>query len=764
MTARTTTIRPRPATMNALTLAIGLALCLPGMALAQEDPFALEEAEEQQDPELLAELTAIRNTIELGFAYLSDDAIRFGRFRGLEEKGGFGILNIDYFRRGPYDGDSADYLLFQGDRLGLDSREALLEIGRQGDYRLRFEYSGIPTFRGRAQTIFEGVGSDRLALPPDWVAATTTAGMSRLLPSLHGFDLAQDRRRIGVGIGKLLPGSNWEFSAGFRDEDRDGLKSVGAVIGNTGGNPRAALLPEPIDYRTQEFDASARYNGRTQQFELRYYLSLFDNANDSLTWQNPYATIPGWSPAAGYPNGHGSLGLAPDNRFHQVSVLWGYNLSERTRLMADVAFGRMTQNEPFLPYTVNPTLAASIVRPLPRTSLDGRIDTTVANLRVSSRPTDRLNWSASYRYDDRDNRTPRDEYVYIGGDSQAQDASATSSRRRYNEPYSFREQRLRFDLGYRMDRQTRLSASAERRDIDRTYSERERATEDTITLGFNRNFGDRFETSLRLSRAERDGSTYHGSEPFLSGYSSGYTATVPGQWENAPGLRKFFLADRRRDRATLRLAFTPSEHWALGLDASSIDEDYTRSQLGLTAARVGAYTADVAFTPGADWSFHGFYSREEFDFDQAGQSIRGAATRLADAVDPARHWTASHRERVDTAGIGFNWKSRLGRYSYGAEFVQARSNSSIAVAVGSALTAAPLPANITRLDSLRLYGDWRLRGDWSMRASYWYERYRSTDWALDDVSANQLANVILLAEESPDYRAHVIALSLIYRF
>jgi MtrB/PioB family decaheme-associated outer membrane protein len=785
MAARTITTRMRPAGPNCLSIAIALALLAPAAALARnsdqdstpagetateqepavadEDLFTLDEPDAEPDAESDGDLTRIYSTLEFGGGYVSEDALRFGRHRGLEAQGAFGVLNIDYLRRGPHDADSADYLHFQGRHLGLDSREAALEFGRQGDYRVYVDYSQIPTWRTSAHTIFNGVGSATLTLPAGWVAAGTTAGMTRLLPSLHGVKLGNERRRVGVGIDKVLHG-RWELSAGFRNEDRDGLKTTGAVIGNSGGNPRSVLLPEPIDYQTREFDAAARFNGASMQFELRYYLSLFDNANDGMTWQNPFAAIAGWHPSAGFPSGQGRQGMAPDNRFHQISALAGYNLSERTRISADVAFGQMTQDQAFLPYTVNPALQDSIVQPLPRTSLDGRIDTTVVNLRLASRPSANLHWGASYRYDDRDNRTPRDEYVYIGGDSQTQDAGPTSSRRRFNEPYSFREQRLRFDVGYRLGGQTRLSASAERRQTDRTYSERERAEEDSFTAALHRSFGDRVEATLRLSRAERDGSTYHGNEPFLSGYSSGYIATVPGQWENAPALRKYFLADRRRDVATLRVAVTPSERWSIGLDASRTDEDYRSSELGLTAADVGAYSMDVAFVPSADWTFHGFYTREEFDFDQAGQSIRGGATRLLDAVDPARRWTARHADRVDTAGLGFRWKPRPARYAFGADYLQARSESDIHVTVGAALTAAELPSNITRMDSLSLYGERRLRNDWSMRATYWYERYRSTDWALDGVAANQLANVILMAEESPDYRAHVITLSLLYRF
>lgn len=763
MTARTITPFSRR-TAARLRLALAAALLAPAAALAQEDEFSLDEpVAPPPDPAWVVELTEIRSVFEFGLGYLSDDAFRFGRYRGLAEQGGYGVLRIDYLRRGPYDGERADYVRVQADRLGLRSREATVDVGRQGDYRVRAEYSAIPTRRGLARTPFTGVGSSRLDLPADWVGGGSTAAMTRLLPSLGEFELEIERRRFGLGLSKLLPG-HWELSAGFRNEDREGVKSLGGVFGNSGGNPRAALLPEPIDYDTREFDAVARYSGRRSQFELRYYLSDFDNANAALVWPNPFSQIAGWSPTTGFPAGLGRIALPPDNRFHQFSALGGHNLSATTRISADIAFGRMTQDEAFLPYTINPAHAASIVQPLPRGSLDGRIDTTVANLRLSSRAGTRLHWTASYRYDDRDNRTPRDEYVYIGGDSQTQDAGATSSRRRFNEPASFREQRLRFDAGWRLDGRTRLSGSLERREIERTFSEREDAEEDILMLALHRGFGERVEAALTLSRADRSGSTYHGNEPFLSGYAPAYTATVPGQWENAPALRKFFLADRERDRAQLRVDVTPAAHWSLGFDGSYTDEDYHRSELGLTAARLRAYSTDLAWTPGEGWSFHGFYTYERFDYDQTGASISGGAVREAHAIDPARRWRARHRDEVDTAGIGFKWRPRPARYEFGGDLIHARSDGEIGLTAGSALTVAPLPPNTTRLDSLNLYGGWQLHERWAMRLRYWYERYRSTDWALDGVAANQLANVILLAEESPDYRAHVIELSLAYRF
>jgi MtrB/PioB family decaheme-associated outer membrane protein len=757
-----TAVSPRRrALYTAVLSALLLAWTLP--AIGQDD-FTLDDpVAPPPDPEKVAELTERFNTVEVGLGWVSGDSFRFGRYNGMESEGLFAVLNVDYLRCGPYDGDSAEYLAFTASDLGLSSREAAFEYGRQGNFAVRVEYDQIPAFRSdTASTIFQGSGGTSLTLPPDWVAGANTAGMPLLRDSLHPVDLETERRRTSIGLRKLF-GPSWTFAARFGNEDKDGLKSIGGVFGNTGGNPRAALLAEPVDYQTRDFEASASYSNPRTQVLLRYHLSLFENDNAALQWQNPYSAIGGWDASVGYPTGFGQIALPPDNRFHQVSAAAGYDLSGRTRVSGDVAFGRMTQDEAFLPYTVNPVLAASITQPLPRNSLDGRIDTTVVNLRLTSRPGDRFHWGGSFRYDDRDNQTPRSEYVYIGGDSQLQDTGETSSRRRFNEPYSYQEMKLRLDGAWRLGRSGRLSGSAERREIERTYSEREEATEDTFVLGFNQDFSDMFGASLRLRHADRSGSTYHGDEPFLSGYSPGYTSTVGGGWENPPGLRKFHLADRDRDQIALMATLSPSQHWSFGFEADRAVDDYSRSELGLTESRIAAYSFDATFTPSVDWTAYAFYTWESLRMQQNGHSIQGGANHEASLADPGRAWAARHRDRVDTFGGGLNWRVTEDRFDLGFDVIDARSDSEIDVTAGSALTVAPLPDLGTRMQSVGLNGRFRIRSNLAFNVRWWYEKYRSEDWALD-IPADQLANVILLGEESADYDIHVLLLSLSYRY
>ena len=88
----------------------------------------------------------------------------------------------------------------------------------------------------------------------------------------------------------------------------------------------------------------------------------------------------------------------------------------------------MTQDEAFLPYTINSSLPT---QPLPSSSLDGQVDTLTGNLRFTSTPIDEVRINASLTYNDRNNLTPQAEYDWITTDTGV-------AAPRANLPYSFK--------------------------------------------------------------------------------------------------------------------------------------------------------------------------------------------------------------------------------------------------------------------------------------------------------------------------------------
>jgi MtrB/PioB family decaheme-associated outer membrane protein len=694
------------------------------------------------------------NSIDLGVGWI-DDAFRYGRYTAMQD-GGFGVLQLHACRRTAPE-DARHWSLAVQD-VGTRSRRAETRFGVQGRWRFDLFHQQLPTAVDTARTPFRGTAGAAQTLPPAWQAAPSTAGMARLLPSLGPVDLGSRRTRDGFGAGLVLP-LGWQIESSARQDRRHGLAPFAGVIGSTGGNARAALLAVPIDQRTRRYDVALLHAGRAQQWRIGYHASVYDNGIDAWRWQNPFAAVAGWHPAASHPGGSGQAQPPPDNRFHQLSLATARTLTPTLRFNADVAIGSMRQDQAFLPYTVNPALQATIVEPLPRPSLQGRIDTTLVNLRLASRPAGGWHWQAALRFDERDNRTPTDAFVGVGGDSQAQNAAATSGQRRFNLPFSDRRSRASVDTGTRLGRSLRFDAGLAHETVERRFAARERTEESRLTAAFRGDLGATVVGGLRFNAAERDGSTYIGSRPFVAGHAPAYVATVPGAFENLPELRQFHLADRSRRQVALFANWLPDPAWAFGVAWGTARDDYRRSELGLTESRLRDVMLDGSWSSDGGWRLHAFAGREWLDARQDGRSFSGGAVRLPQAQDPSRNWNASHYDVIDSLGGGLVHEPPGAALTWRADYVVSDVRGQVDVLTGPALSSAPLPDTRARLSRLDLGFDWHIATASTLRFTLRGEHFRSRDWAYDGVGPGTLANVILLGEDSPDYRALAVVLA-----
>ncbi len=732
-----------------------------------------DEADDEEDESslLLEEQTVVKNYVEVGIGNVSNPSYRFGRYTGLEDDGLFPVVNLDIYSRGPWDGDDAGYWRLTGRNLGIDSRDILFEAGRQGAWNFHIGFDQIPHYQlDDTQTIFNGAGSTNLTLPAGWVPGQNTATMTQLVPNLRTFAIEHERERFDIG-GDVNFLSGWNFEVNYNLEQKDGNKTIALTHGNSGGNPRAVIAPEPVDYETRTVDAVLSYADSTKQLTFGYYGSFFENGNNSLVWQNPYSSINGWTPTAqvGYPNGQGQMHLEPDNDFHQLNLSGGWNFSRTTRLSGVVSFGRGTQDQAFLPYTINPLLAATITQPLPVNSLDGEVDTTHIALKFTTRPFDTLALGASYKYDERDNKTHHHEFVYIGGDSLAQNTGLTSIQRRINEPKSYEDQYFKLDANWNASDWLRVTGEARWRQTERPHQEREEIEEDLYTLNFAVDTGGYVSGGLRMSSSDRDGgSEYLGYTTFIGGYSPGYYNNVVPfvdgfPFENHPDLRKFNQADRERLDGEIYASFMPVEEVSLSASVSYAEDDYNNSLKGLTFSRVSAYNVDVAWAPRAGLTAYAFASEERYKNDQDGSSF-GGATRGTQIYDPARSWNVRSRDHVFTWGAGINTKLLEDKLTLGFDWVDSAADSDVYTTVGSGLTARPLPTSVSDLTSASLYGDYAWRRNIVFRLRFAYEQFDSTDWAVDNAPPNQMANVISMGGSSPDYDVWVTTFSVGYRF
>src|SRR5690606_8193493 len=226
-----------------------------------------------------------------------------------------------------------------------------------------------------------------------------------------------------------------------KTENRDGSRLYGRGFScpspvapgcapTTGANPGWAvlMLPEPIDSNHSQLEARISYAGEKLRLSGGYYGSFFNNSIGALTPgvpdrlnNNPGVLQPlntGLQPILGQP-----LALPPDNQAHHADLAGGYVFSRSTRATFKLGAARATQDQGFA--------GSGFAGPAGIESLDGRVDTRLAQIGISARPIPKLTLSADYRRDDRDDRTPLALYNVIGEPGTSTDISYTNRQRDY---------------------------------------------------------------------------------------------------------------------------------------------------------------------------------------------------------------------------------------------------------------------------------------------------------------------------------------------
>jgi len=659
------------------------------------------------------EKTGQSGTVDAGVIGVSDDSAKFGDYTGLNKQGAY--LGLGGNVR--YRGDNGVYGRLEANDLGLESRSITFDGGREGLYTLKLGYAEIPRHQAEgAQTPFLGNGGSRLSLPAGF-PAVDTASMP-LATTLQPIDVSSKRQRFDAGLGWLF-GDQWSTQLTYRRDVRDGLQRISGsfFVAN------ASQMVAPLDQTTDQLELSATYATRRLQLTVAYQLSVFRDGESSLTWANPFTPINGAA--------EGQLALAPGNQFHQLVGSLGYEITPTIRFSGDLAFGRMTQDESFVPITTNAGLAPASALALPAQSLQGEVNTFNASARVTAKPMDRLNLTASYDRNARDNKTPSQSYPSVSTDM------FLNATPRTNQPFSFFQDRFKFNGDYRGPGSVKTSLGVDWDSIERSLQEVVTTRETTLWARMEGRATDTVLLQAKLAHAERNGTTYG-------------IAT----WINPPQnalMRKFYLADRKRDSAGGRVEVTAKEGVTLGVNADYAKDDYTDTTIGLTQARTTSAGADFSAALSDQTQLYGFIQTEQIKSDQAGSQVFAAPD-----------WTGRNEDRTNSLGFGVKQLALGGKLELSADAVFTRMTNDITVDAGAA--SPPFPSITTDVDRFRLKAVYQLQKNLSLVGSWWYERYDSQDWHLDGVGPATIANLLVFGDPPPRYKVNVLQLGLRYRF
>lgn len=686
------------------------------LALALLAAFGAAHAEEDE--------VVTEKSVTAGVGVVSgDDKDRalFGQYNGLRPDRAYGLLDFDYYRR---DDAKGAVVRFSGTDLGRENRELHFLWKRQGNWKLTADYSELVRRDPRTvNTAMLGWGSTA----PQIVHLATGPGT--------GAEIHPKTKREGIAFGySKWIAQNIEFQASLKSENKDGSRISGIGFAcpspiapgcrpGTAINPGWAVLmvPEPVDSNHSQMEARLSYAGERLRMSVGYYGSFFSNSHGSLTpfvpgsLNNPLGVLQPLN-AGLQPLLSQSIALAPDNQAHHIDVTGMYVFTPSTRATFKLATARATQDQSFA--------SAGLLGPAGIADLGGRVDTSLAQVGLSSRLTPKLSVLAEYRRDLRNDKTPLALYDVIG------DPATTTYLSYTNRQYDYTKSRGKLQASYQFSSDWRGTLGLDYEAIDRGTITQSTAffgisalRQKTEELGWRAELRKRmtetFSAGISLVSSERDGSGW------LRPVSWG-TGVVPygnpPAWLAESSVFMPTLADRERDKVRLHAVWQPLDELTLQFSADyGRDKFSSPSMQGLQHTDMRLYNIDWEYALSLRWRLNGYVSVGSQTLDQA----RPAGYVMAYDNDNTSIGVGAVG-KVDSklqVGGALSWFNDRNAYSQTLE-----RNADYASTVLLAATGG-LPDIVFRTTELRLFGRYLLTKNSSMQLDFIHYRARFNDWS-----------------------------------
>jgi MtrB/PioB family decaheme-associated outer membrane protein len=739
----------------ALVVVAGCLLLLPASVLAGES--SVWTAWKDQLPFNLS------GEIEAGGQYIRNrgNSPTFDEYRDLDSNvtvPGFRILGEDKGRRG--------YLEIGGTHLTQSDANYYMNAGMYNRFKFEFEYDRLPhVIAHNARTIYAEAapglffingptGALQTALNATISTPPTAAQRNNIVnavnPLLQPTELGFQTDTTTIGL-NWLPLPDLELGVGYSFKTRDGRIPVSTVIGSPGGN--LVELAAPRDERIHELKFGADYVRDWYQFRVNYTYSLFENDIGKIEWANPCGT----GATCGNPSGLGRYSTMPENYAHTFSGASGVTLPWwATRLTGALSYSLWRQDETFLPYT---TLTTGNTTDEGASSPDAKMNVWLLNLGMTSRPLRDVTVGARYRLYDLENDTP--EHTFTNVLNPGDLTPATSNNTHTSEPIDFRKQNASGDVAWRIFRPLTVRGGYEYEQWNRKDRETASTHEHIGKAGL-----DLQPWSWLLARVQYS----HGVRTI-----NGIYEPLGGNATSLPIFRKFDQADRSRDKGEVMLQISPIDTLTLSGSFYGQNDNYFNTSYGLSDARAWGWAADVSWAPLERLNLYAGYAHDDYKSKQQNCNISVAPPTPCNVLDT---FVVKPRDLLDVVHAGVNIVVIPARLdlSFGYQFSFGQSKYTFASTPGGAAAGEPasLPDVENRFHIFNVVARYFLTREWLLKLGYQYERYEEKDFTTDTIQPSLAAvpgttaaadlRSIVLGGTHPSYEAHIVAMSVTYRF
>jgi MtrB/PioB family decaheme-associated outer membrane protein len=672
------------------------------------------------------------------------DSAKFEEYRDVRQWIGRGKLLFEDPKR-------RHYLDFQFHDVGQRDEFYAFEGGRYGLWSLWGSYSELPhNFAKGVLTPHRGVGSSTLTLPFSRPASDLESAVrSYELPEDIGFST----RTVKAG-GRATPFEGIGFEAGYRLLDKRGTIFRGGLSSGFG----FANFISPIDEEIHEFTADAEFRGDLWSANVNYTGNIYDNElrdesitiDSFLTGADMVGQSSRWRMAA-----------APDNQAHNITLAGSYlpELSFPLRVTGSFGYGVRTQDEDFLPQTINSALLGDR-RIIPsQGDLDGRIHTLLGDLRVTARPLEDLNVDFHYRIYDYNNDSDRVDLMATVSTDRSISDGVPGQVDRSSVASEYMRQEASLEGSYYLNEIATLGFGWQWEQWNRSSDRQVRETNEQgpmLRVDLRPASWAQIRTSYEFTTRRR---TEYDPFAHLEKANNPHLNDDPGA-DVFPELRRYPQADRRRHQLNLLAQLLPLDTVDVSLTSGFDVSEYDRSDYGLTDDQYWNVGIDLGWSPLERVQLSAYYTFEHGLMKQQSRERPVSGGMVVDHT--SNDWTTNTKERAYSAGLSA-WVSLIPgaldldvAYDFQQGYAETHSG-------GPSPEAVDWPTTQNDLHLFQTSLTWSALEQVDLKAFYRFERYFQDDFQRNDLPAT-IGNSILLSTDVGDYRAHFYGLTATYEF
>ncbi|MDZ4263063.1 MAG: MtrB/PioB family decaheme-associated outer membrane protein, partial [Pseudomonadota bacterium] len=398
---------------------------------------------------------------------------------------------------------------------------------------------------------------------------------------------------------------------------------------------------------------------------------------------------------------------------------------------------------------------------LPRSSLNAKVITTHADLKLTNQTTKDLILSGAFKYNERDNQTDSNTYLYKN--------LANDDYTAVNTPYSNRKTQYELAADYRLAKGQNIRLAYERENIRRWC---DGVVSGAQCVASPSSDEDKLEVTYRLkAREDVHLNASYSYAKRRADFDHSFLANVDPEpvinAEDRLGFAAYPYADRKQNLVKAGVNWQATEKLDMSLSSRYAKDNYDAvlgvqdgHSIGINLDATYSYNENSSISAYASWQNGMRDLRNGFD---------GSET-----VAPTKIWTNRLEDTSNVVGLNARHNGLmkgkleiLGDLSYSLDRSEYSTKVPYLATCGAAnvLSCGSAPDIRSEVITLKLTGNYQVNKHGKIAIGYIFEHRNTNDYFFNGLQFGSTPNrVIPTGEQAPNYSVNVVTASYVYTF